>query len=160
MKCLCLCFFSIDHVCIRVIIWFFSRLITNQKAQGPRLHHFMSVSTPRLTSTELKRFTGSAHIWDKYVFYSGRGLIHRDQVDWHCVCDLSGASVDDRGQWHCLFLAGQELVGQTNRWNRGLWKRPAAFICLSWNPRTQNALTSMKQTEILELFICCVLWTD
>lgn len=49
-----------------------------------------------------------------------------------CVCDLSGASVDDRGQWHSLFLAGQELTDRTNVWNRGLLAWAAALICLSF----------------------------
>lgn len=90
------------------------------------------------------RFSGTTHVWDNYVFCSGRGLIQHDWIGLAdtvcvCVCDLSGASADDRGHWHCLFLAGQELSAWTNGWNKGLWNDPRLSSVYHNNTHTYKA---------------------
>lgn len=171
--CSCCSFFSLDDYpviyCIKMITCWYSVFTGNKQTENSqmwskpqKIHHFWesvdSVSTPGLTLTVwitrvLWRFTGSTRMWDNYVFSSGRGLI---QYDWIrlsdtacvCVCDLSGVSVDDRGQWHCLFLAGQELTERTNGWNKGLRKRPAAFISRSSLLSHKHNMHEQTQTHL------------
>lgn len=140
-------------------MWCYKQTKDCSSVQGPSLHHFIFAHTsqqsldlcwfithsglrqcgfsfhpPRLTSTEVNRFTGSTHIWDKYVFHSGWGLIHRDQdqVGWHCVFVISAERLWMIGVSDTVcFLPGRSSqIGQTGG-TRVCEKRAAAFICLS-----------------------------
>lgn len=121
-----------------------------------------SVSSPQLTLTvwvtcSLRIFTGSACVWDNYVFSTGGGLMQSDWIGFSdTVCDLSRASVDGKGQWHRLFLAGKELAHQTNGMNKGVTETTRSFhlsiIATLWH--SQSALTG-KNTHTYE-FACCV----
>lgn len=100
----------------------------------------------------LLRFTGSAHIWDNYVFFSGRGLIQRDWIGLAgtvCVFAISAErlwmiGVSDTA----CFLLGRSW----NRWNRGLQKTTHSFhlSIITALPRTQLALTGTNT----HLYVC------